>query len=443
MLDPYCGISGVSTFGGPRSFLEYKEDCQDEFEGLLSGILSKLLASENASLGVPGEYELREILTELLTSCTKDYEDTDSNPIPKSMQTWNCEVVVISPVGGELPDDNNSVQLRVCSEYSGYGWYEKIFSDGEWKEESTRFSYIGPEPAVFMDLRCWSYLKSWITLPPHPLAVDSETLFYTEFWDLMKGDFKYGNYPSTKLDYTPLQFTVGDHQEPPIRGKAGLKHALEKMCLDNVPHLRHAICSGIRGTNLGTALLDDFQLWAFESPDIWPCWSEDVQKPVFTSFTTTSTHPLLSLPFELLIEIFADSSFYDVLNMATTCKSLRQFFFHEDVFSALLRAMVRRGSLRWLNPCPSVLNEVARANQSLATWIHNKERGAVTNPFQVDEFPFLAFVHVCFVHSFSMRSRRRLWEIIKQVERRWVAVRNGRQLGGEDDPDKWALLYDI
>ncbi|KAH8826594.1 hypothetical protein DL96DRAFT_1287399 [Flagelloscypha sp. PMI_526] len=176
----------------------------------------------------------------------------------------------------------------------------------------------------------------------------------------------------------------------------------------------------------------------------WPSWSEDVQEPIFATFNTTSTliHPFFSLPFELLIEVFVDTTPYDVLNMASTCRAVRQLLLSPYIFRALLQAMVHRGSLFWLNPSPFAEDEVALANESLVTWINSKEIKAPSNPFQVPSFPFLAFVHTCFVDSFSMRSRRRLWGIIKQVERRWTAFRNGMQLGGEDDPDKWEWTDD-
>ncbi|KAH8814504.1 hypothetical protein DL96DRAFT_1820687 [Flagelloscypha sp. PMI_526] len=424
MFDLCCFISGVSTWFGPQSFLEDEKKSRREREDLLSGIMSKLRTSENANLDLPPEDELRETLMALLKGCSSDYDNTESNPVSKSMNTWNREVVIIGPGGQETSDGINSVQLRLCADYSIHG------------------SYGGPEPAIFMDSRCWSYLKFWITHPSVSPAKDSEISFYTEFWELVKGDFKHEYYPSTKLDYSPLQFARDDYQEPPIGGKAGVKHALEKMCLENLPKLRQALCRGIRGKKLGIALLDDFQIWAFESPDIWPNWDEfdTSEEPVFTTFTTTSTHPLSSFPLELLIEIFADTTPYDVLAVASTCRTLRQFLIRQDIFSALLREMILRGSLRWLNPCPSAPNEVIEANLSLSTWIHNKGTGIPTHPFQAPGFRFLPFVHTCFVHSFSMRSRRRLWGIIKQVEKRWIAVRNGKKLGGEDDPDKWELI---
>ncbi|KAH8826644.1 hypothetical protein DL96DRAFT_1711198 [Flagelloscypha sp. PMI_526] len=111
-----------------------------------------------------------------------------------------------------------------------------------------------------MDARCWYYLKSWITLQPLAPTMDPEMSFYTEFWELIHCRFNIGSCTSRKLDYSPLQFTYDDLQEPPIRTKEGIRFALDKMCLDSVPKLRQAIRSGMRGKDLGTALLDDFQI---------------------------------------------------------------------------------------------------------------------------------------------------------------------------------------
>ncbi|KAH8826625.1 hypothetical protein DL96DRAFT_1608500 [Flagelloscypha sp. PMI_526] len=344
----------------------------------------------------------------------------------KSMQLWNRRVVMIGPDYGRKknPDGSHCIQLRVCSGYSGHGWYDYLFCDGKWEEDSTCID-AGPEPVFFMDARCWYYLRTWIVLPPLSPIADPEVSFYTEFWELVKDVFDVGSSLSNKLDYSPLCITYDDDQEPPFIGEDGIDYALENACLDGVPHLRQAIRNGLRGDDLSTALLADFQIWAFESPDIWPRWSEAYAKePIFIDFVASSTTSLCSLPLEILLQIFADATPYDVLNMASTCKSLRHFLVRQDVFPALLREMVLRGSLRWLNPSPFAGDEVARANESLTTWIGNEGVEAESNPFQVPGFPFLAFVHTCFVHSFSMQSRRRIWGIIKQVETLWIDYRN-------------------
>ncbi|KAH8826645.1 hypothetical protein DL96DRAFT_1608559 [Flagelloscypha sp. PMI_526] len=443
MYDLRCFISGVSTFGGPQTFLGKEEDYQEDCDLLISGIVSKLLASENATSDLPSKNELREILADLLKWCVAEGRFEDWNPIPRSMNTWNREVVIIGPGYEDKKNSDGTycIQLQVCRRHGGYSWYEQVLSGGQWKDARTYICYNGSEPNVFMDARCWYYLRSWITFQPLAPAVDPEISFHTELWKLVTGAFKHGYYPSTKLDYFPFQFTLNNHHEPPIRTKEGVRFSLDKMCLDSVPNLRQALRTGTRGLDLGAALLNDFQIWAFESPDIWPCWSEAFgRKPVFMDFVATSTASLCSLPLEILLEIFADATPYDVLNMASTCKSIRHFLVRQDIFSGLLREMVRRGSLYWLNPSPFAGDEVSRANQSLTTWIGGEELEAVSNPFQVPGFPFIAFVHTCFVHSFSMKSRRRLWGIIKQVERRCMAFKNGKRFGGEDDPDKWQLI---
>ncbi|KAH8826595.1 hypothetical protein DL96DRAFT_1608432 [Flagelloscypha sp. PMI_526] len=423
MYDICCFITGISSFGAPRTLLEANEYCEEEFWELLDSIISRLLATENAASELPPEDELRDTIEDLLIGCLHDFEFDVCNPIPLSMQSWHDIVVVIGPgyEDKKNPEGFSCVQLQVCRGYDGYGQFESVLHNGEWKDSLISARY----PDIFMDARCWYYLKSWVTLQPLALTADPEMSFYTEFWEFIKDT------PWTFLDYSPLPrtFDDGDGEESFFSSSDRIKYALEHMCIDGVPKLRQALRSGLRGESLGTALLDDFQMWAFESPDMWPCWSEEFFKePVFMKFVSISqsTSALCFLPFENLLEIFADATPYDLLNVASTCKFLRQFLVRQDIFPIFLREMVLRGSLRWLNPSPFAENEVARANESLITWIGSKGREAVSNPFQDPGFPFLAFVYTCLVHSFSMRSRRRLWRIITNLEKHWIAFRNGK-----------------
>jgi hypothetical protein len=38
-------------------------------------------------------------------------------------------------------------------------------------------------------------------------------------------------------------------------------------CLKTAPNVRQALSDGLRGNELGPALLRDFQMWVFERPD--------------------------------------------------------------------------------------------------------------------------------------------------------------------------------
>ncbi|KAH8826652.1 hypothetical protein DL96DRAFT_1608588, partial [Flagelloscypha sp. PMI_526] len=125
---------------------------------------------------------------------------------------------------------------------------------------------------------------------------------------------------------------------------------------------------------------------------------------------------------------------FDVLSLSSVSRSMRQIVTHENFFSMVLHNMLTRGNLRWILPCHSVENEVKNANKALATWI---AVAGLEAPLNHPRFPILPFVHTCFVHSNSMKSRRRLWGIIKQLEKRWTAFRNGEL--EEEAEDHWSM----
>ncbi|KAH8835089.1 hypothetical protein DL96DRAFT_1702093 [Flagelloscypha sp. PMI_526] len=183
--------------------------------------------------------------------------------------------------------------------------------------------------------------------------------------------------------------------------------------------LQQAISQGLRGEDLRSALLDDFHMWMFEGPDSWPSRDESLGPPLFAEISgnhlNTSGFPLL--PLELILEILVYTSLPDALNFMSTCRQLRRLTYKET-FSLILIRMVARGSLCWLRPCPLVVGEMENARHALATWIQDPEEGE--DPFHNSDFPFPAFVHTCFVKSASMKSRRRIYGIVKQLEAQWA-----------------------
>ncbi|KAH8829740.1 hypothetical protein DL96DRAFT_1424080, partial [Flagelloscypha sp. PMI_526] len=180
------------------------------------------------------------------------------------------------------------------------------------------------------------------------------------------------------------------------------------------------LSNGLRGDDLGPALLHDFQTWVFERPDRWPSRSDSDINPTFQTFPASSLPALAPLPFEVTLEIISDISLADLANLSSTSKSMRQLMNHPSLFSEILRGMINHGSLSWVWPCPDVKGESEHARQALATWIDNDE---CKDPLNSIDFPFVSFVYACFATSDSMKSRFRLWKIMKQLEPSWVAYR--------------------
>ncbi|KAH8824131.1 hypothetical protein DL96DRAFT_248034 [Flagelloscypha sp. PMI_526] len=200
-----------------------------------------------------------------------------------------------------------------------------------------------------------------------------------------------------------------------------LPGALDEFCLpEGVPHLAEAIAQGFRNESLHPALHRDLQTWIFETPDVWPKCPKNVYPPTFWVFTTSAsvTPNMLTLPVEVLLEIFSLLDLIDVLNISSTCTASRNFITNSEFFSMLVRELINHGSLCWVKPCPLVKGEVEQAHEPLLSWIQSNE-SIQLDPFTSVEFPFSTFIRYCLVESASMKSRRRLFGNVKQIQGWW------------------------
>ncbi|KAH8826294.1 hypothetical protein DL96DRAFT_1556785 [Flagelloscypha sp. PMI_526] len=76
-----------------------------------------------------------------------------------------------------------------------------------------------------------------------------------------------------------------------------------------------------------------------------------------------------------------------------------------------------------------VEGEVENANEALRTWLGMDSLG-FPDPLNAPDFPFPEFVYTCFVKSGPMKNRKRIWEMIKQVE---TLLANGHVDGSDWD----------
>ncbi|KAH8831942.1 hypothetical protein DL96DRAFT_1459560 [Flagelloscypha sp. PMI_526] len=203
-----------------------------------------------------------------------------------------------------------------------------------------------------------------------------------------------------------------------------ISQKLDIYCLDNAPNLTEAISQGLRGQRLMPALYKDLGTWIFEDPDMWPPCVQTEYGPTFQVFQTPNTlettEPnLWTLPLDILFEVLLNLSLIDVLNTSAICKPMRNYLLAEKVFISLLRKMVLHGSLRWIQPCGAVEGEVKSARKDLLSWIGTDDlHDHIKDPLLDAKFPILHFVHACY-KSDSMKSRKRLWGIAKQLEGTW------------------------
>ncbi|KAH8835087.1 hypothetical protein DL96DRAFT_22501 [Flagelloscypha sp. PMI_526] len=410
-FDVFCMLSGVSSGGGPDGFFELGNEYSEGEKTEVAACLAKKL-SNTGNPKLPPEQELVAILEQALT----DLGDWDTGIYIDHDRRWCREVVVVGAVRDHT-SHQDFTGVRVCKQADSYGGFGKILgSDGEWRRDLIQ---MYDAHAVFMDRRAWSYLQSWLTVPH--AAVDAQSGTNREFWEVFfekvkprlplrpSADYWYTSiHPD--LDMGLMSTTWGQFQGHTIN-----KFSIERA---SVTTLELAISRGLRGEDLRSALLEDFHMWMFEGPDSWPTRAESVGPPLFEKFVSehSSSRGILPLPLEVVLEILVYAPLSDILNFTSTCKYLRRLT-HDETFAMILSSKIVHGSLCWLRPCPLVVGEVENAQPALATWVHNLGNGE--DPFKASNFPFPAFVYTCFVKSASMKSRRRIYGIVKQLEAQW------------------------
>ncbi|KAH8831075.1 hypothetical protein DL96DRAFT_1677653 [Flagelloscypha sp. PMI_526] len=405
----YCLISGAPARGEIGGLVH--PDDTDKVNTLVSGLIGKLRVSDSSNMDLPPEVELREILAQVVV---------DPNFFPKSMKRWCSEVVVF---GGFWDEDVEMYTpgVRVCSDYSGRGTFERVLNEesGQWTFNET---LIHDGAVAFTDRRCWHYLQSWGVFKDP--AIGRLPTFHENLWEVV---FPHqSNFTETyDLDYGRRMILSRSQFSDYLFAECDLPElpgALDEFCLpEGAPNLAEAITQGLRGKSLHTALHKDLQTWIFETPDAWPEYPKNVQPPTFWLFTASASGipNMLTLPVEVLLEVLSLLDLIDVLNTSSTCKSSRNYITNYEFFSMLIRELINHGSLFWVKPCPLVKGEVEQARAPLLSWIQSDEENLQLDPFTSSEFPFSTFIHYCLVESASMKSRRRLFGNVRQIEGWW------------------------
>ncbi|KAH8831832.1 hypothetical protein DL96DRAFT_1589139 [Flagelloscypha sp. PMI_526] len=316
------------------------------------------------------------------------------------------------------------------------GFTQMLNPDKQWTEQAIWVSEAtaADHECAFMFLKCWHYFQSWLdVLPPN---VEDGTPFAKALWDIVKPSLGKGwpsdsilpelNYGNLLFTWGPIRTNIWDaHDTYGMETKERISLQLEAYCINDVSNLAEAISQGLRGSALVPALHGDLHTWMFEDPDTWPTCVQTDDGPTFRVFRLLATfetakHSICTLPLDILLEIFPNIALIDILHTSATCKSMRNLFLREDIVTTLLRKMIHHGSLRWIKPCAEVEGEVERARKDLLSWIrigdyHDQTKDPLLDP----KFPFIRFVYTCLCKSDSMKSRKRLWGIAKQLEGKW------------------------
>ncbi|KAH8818600.1 hypothetical protein DL96DRAFT_1749596 [Flagelloscypha sp. PMI_526] len=411
--DFHCMLSGVSV-GGPPNIFPGKQEPPFVVDHLV-----KLLSAMQHP-GLPPSEELTNILTEALSL---------RNAIASlyhASSRWCYPVAVFGPCE---PNTTNPTYLRFCRSPSLTGPKSFDFlrqSDSRWTGTKTRIEQyhgVGPRCA-FIDLRCWYYIQSWFDVfPPGSNRNASEANFAKMLWEFVEGRFDHHHrLPECilpELDYGPIRLTFRSQGSfwvdysgayvgvADIEGDT--RRALRTYCPSETPRLSEAIGQGLRGEALFPAFRSDVSGWMFDEPDMWPALKEETATLKFQTYAVQPTH----FP-----------SFHDHRYSKHTaiCKSMRNLLTHENVFVSMLHKMVHLGSLRWVKPCAMVEGEVEAARGSLLTWIgppNAEECYREEEPLLSPRFLWIPFIHACLRSSDSIRNRKRLWDMAKQLEGMW------------------------
>lgn len=174
--------------------------------------------------------------------------------------------------------------------------------------------------------------------------------------------------------------------------------------------------------------------------------------------------PLIgSLPNELLLPILHDLPLPSLLALSATCRSLHALIIEPSFLDRVLKEAITRGSLRWLLPQETLLDEKKLAYEAVRLWVPEEYRPepSLTVPEESDDFdedfdekhsdaaindvpsckstpqpsspsavPLLmsqhfnrlAFVRECW-NSDSMMNRKRLFGQVKRFEKLWEDYR--------------------
>ncbi|KAH8818598.1 hypothetical protein DL96DRAFT_1714896 [Flagelloscypha sp. PMI_526] len=422
--DFYCMLSGVPAAGPPSIFPD-----EQELPYVVNHLVKLLVKMRHPSL--PPSEELAAILTEALSLWDAiSLLDDDSS-------RWCNPAVVFGPCE---PNSPNPLYLRFCRNpsYDDTSFTDLRQSDGHWIEASTVLeSHESVRPdCAFMDARCWYYIQSWFDVfPPGSNCKSGEATFAKALWEFVKERFKTDWTPECilpELDYGAMQLTFCsqrcfwvDYSMHIVDVEADMRTAVKAYCGSKAPRLAEAISRGLRGEDLFPAFRSDVRGWMFDEPDIWPSCEGETDRFKFRTYDVhsySSLPPIAGLPLDLLLDIFPRLKVVDILHLSSVCKSVRNLLTHKNVFMPILHKMVLFGALRWVKPCAMVEGEVEDAREALFTWLQPQEAEECSHeddPFLSPRFRWIPFIHACLHKSDSMRNRRRLWNMAKQLEGMW------------------------
>ncbi|KAH8814491.1 hypothetical protein DL96DRAFT_1820676 [Flagelloscypha sp. PMI_526] len=419
ITDFYCMLSGVPASGPPKIFPEGKDI------PLIIDHLVDLLAKEQQPI-LPASEELATILNEALSlkdeiSCLKHTSHG---------HRWTELAVVLGPFGGDGPN-LKYFRLCKCASIQDRGFTKTLRSDGQWTESTTLVGTAGGLPNVFMNSLCWSYIQSWFDILPPGSGRDADQGFEKALWGMVNSRFTKRSRPCilSDLDYGPMRGTIAEKRrfwvnEEHEHEEWNVSQALKILNHSGAPQLAEAISQGLRGQDLLSPFKSDVGGWMFDAPDIWPHYEEGTPTFKFRTFDVqqTSNSTLVgcfhNLPLDVLLEIVTGYTITEIYSLSTVCKSLRNLLTLEDALNPRLRKVVLSGSLSWIRPCEMADGEVNNAQESLATWIRHRELYPSKDPFLSPHFQWIPFVYAC-LSSDSMRNRKRLWVMAKQLKGIW------------------------
>ncbi|KAL0955107.1 hypothetical protein HGRIS_004023 [Hohenbuehelia grisea] len=321
-----------------------------------------------------------------------------------------------APLGREV------VVRRVRNTNSGFDFAEYWDEEAQcWKDGVSGISPYMNNVNIVCHKAPLAYLKSWInwtSLPPRSIAFpdDPEALsIKAELYEIVNSRKRgRGDVGALRfLDYGGIEKTLVQYQDifrPTWDG--------------STRHLERAIRDGRTGEGLMVALSRDFGAWMCVRTDVWPM--RTARQALALPANTSQLTEFNRIPAELLIEILCHLDPVDYAALLSVSRSLRHIL-QSGVLDATVKSLILTvdGPLRWILPVESMEGEEDTFQSACATWLQppsKDEQLTESKLIRRADFPHYAFLAEAWVHD-SMRNRRRLWTITKQLELLWVDYR--------------------
>ncbi|KAJ8518171.1 hypothetical protein ONZ45_g4731 [Pleurotus djamor] len=428
----FCLFCAVAFESGPTCLRHESHFSDHEF--------AEELLAENPDLSLPEASQIVDILKDLFEELSR-YSNMsgwlmeggpDRAVVPRNVAIghWDDDGEGIYQIDGDIifPTGRNAKVYIVDGPSSSGAYFSQVFSPETRacvKENAGLYcNAYADNPCFALHESCYHYLRSWLQphlLTPATRVADAPLTFDEELYEIVNSRKELRMFYKSYLpciDYGVAAAGMEDQYQDffsYVRRKGSKAIA-------------RAISAGLRGYDLIPAILLDFRVWIYASTDTWPTPSDSQLGPLLSlswSSTDRKATCFQVLPDELLHLISLELDIPSFLALSSTCWELRSRFLSPESSEYIFRTHVlsNTGSLRWILPVESCLDELYRANYAVKKWLPaHSDAESPRSLFEDPSLPYFDFVRACHL-SMSMMNRRRLWGMMEQFRCLWEDYR--------------------